>query len=249
MGVTHTVDLHPTLHSTTHPFITYITIYTSLPSHLTSDSGAHVPDTPGNMDSYVILVALSLVFLINDVHSQSSTASLCASVVSGLDCSKDPPRKICGTDGVTYDTSCNFAKVHCKNPDIHIKFEGECTASDSPEEICPDLAQYQCNRVDGKPEQICDNEGKTYDSFCEFYQSKCRNPQLKLTALGPCPTNSASTLSVFQVICGYVKGTTCPDNEPQVCGSDGKTYDSGCDLEKANCAGNGGLTLKSTGPC
>jgi len=205
------------------------------------------------MDSYVILMTIGLLLLVNDTRSQSSTKALCDTVVSKLDCSIDPPRMICGTDGVTYNTSCNFAKIHCQNPDIHIKFEGECMPSDSPEEICGDLTQYQCNRGD-KPERVCDNEGKTYDSFCEFYQSKCNNPQLKLTALGPCPTQPAvtqpaTTLSVFQVICQYVATTTCPTNEPQVCGSDGVTYDSGCDLEKANCAGSGGIILQSTGPC
>merc|ERR1711874_226849 len=118
-----------------------------------------------------------------------------------------------------------------------------------PDPICQDLVTFNCSRVTSP---LCASDNRTYDNFCLFEKAKCSNPSLMMLTLGPCPTPppvTTTTLSVFELICQSLIATTCPTNQPQVCGSDGNTYDSGCDLEKANCMIPGGVTFANTGPC
>ncbi|XP_005105101.2 agrin [Aplysia californica] len=204
------------------------------------------------MDYFFIKVVVAICFaiLMKGTQSQTSTDTLCKNVVATLDCSLDTPRNICATNGVTYPSGCDFAKVHCQRPDVHIKYEGSCLESDAVgDSFCRDLLSYSCPVVSSP---VCANDNKTYDNFCRYQQAKCSNKDLQLALLGVCPTPppvTTTTISVFELICQGILNTPCPDNQPQVCGSDGVTYDSGCDLEKANCIAASGVTLDKTGPC
>ncbi|GFO19890.1 kazal-type protease inhibitor [Plakobranchus ocellatus] len=160
------------------------------------------------------------------VNSQgTATQQLCEDVVSQLDCSLDPPRNICGSNGVTYPTSCNFAKAHCIDLNIHIRYYGACAEQDKPDPICGQLLNITCP-TNNNP--VCASDGVTYPDFCRYQQGHCRAPDLSLVSLGPCPTPSPSpTPSLFDLICAIILSETCPTGLPQVCGSDGVTYTNG----------------------
>ena len=42
---------------------------------------------------------------------------------------------------------------------------------------------------------------------------------------------------------------TCPKDKEPVCGSDGKTYDSECEMRRASCLTTRPLSVKSKGKC
>ncbi|KAK3699356.1 hypothetical protein RRG08_056493 [Elysia crispata] len=198
---------------------------------------------------FIGFVILATAFVVTSVegHDTTSTQQLCVDVVSKLDCSLDPPRNICGNNGVTYRTSCEFAKAHCADLDIHIRYYGACAESDKPDVICTELLALTCPTTNNS---VCASDGVSYNDFCRYQQAKCRSPGLSLVSLGPCPTEPPTpTASLFELICQVILTEQCPTGQPQVCGSDGNTYGSGCELEKANCQDSTSIYLQKEGPC
>ncbi|GFS02126.1 kazal-type serine proteinase inhibitor 1 [Elysia marginata] len=130
-----------------------------------------------------------------------------------------------GRDRTDEGEVCDFAKAHCADPDIHIRYYGECADTDKPDPICAELLATTCPTGNNP---VCASDGITYDGFCQYQLAECKDPDLTLVRLGACPTEPPSTtVSLFDLICQVILTEQCPSGQPQVCGSDGVTYDSG----------------------
>ncbi|XP_068210480.1 four-domain proteases inhibitor-like [Palaemon carinicauda] len=84
---------------------------------------------------------------------------------------------------------------------------------------------------------VCGNDGRTYDNDCLFEAQTCRNPNLRREHDGPCHSRTKRCAP-----------TICTAIYAPVCGSDGETYASECNLRAAKCE-NPNLEQISNGPC
>jgi len=139
------------------------------------------------------------------------------------------PRRVCGSDGKTYSSLCELNNVkRCdKKPDLYVEYPGYCRQC----MIAP------CPKID-KP--VCGSDGKTYDSNCHLNREKaCKNKfYLYVAYQGKCSSSSCRK--------------TCPFTlrMQRVCGSDGKTYVSECELNNAKkCENKPDLTVAYPGIC
>lgn len=106
-----------------------------------------------------------------------------------IDCSirKDPFR-MCGSDGLTYPSKCEFILAHCKNPTIGLVHEGECAtevvppSTMVPDSFCRNIVKQTCHGV--RP--ICGTNGVTYNNDCEFEKAKCWDPNIHIKKIGSC---------------------------------------------------------------
>ncbi|XP_037794682.1 extracellular protease inhibitor 10-like [Penaeus monodon] len=85
---------------------------------------------------------------------------------------------------------------------------------------------------------VCGSDRKTYPSRCNLEVARCWNPRLRLVGSGVCRFRPGSN-------CGAI---ACPAIYAPVCGSDGNTYPSHCNLQAARCS-NPQLRVVSQGEC
>ena len=112
---------------------------------------------------------------------------------------------------------------------------GNCVHSDNGEVcLCPN-----CSPNGGK---VCGSDGRTYNHSCELekhaYPTVC--------AEKTCPPYANCIHSDSGLVC------LCPNCAPKgskVCGSDGRTYEHSCELEKHACKKNKSISIVSQGGC
>ena len=156
---------------------------------------------------------------------------------------------VCGSDMKTYANNCTLSAKACTEKlDITFAFDGECPELAAVEEEveCP----KQCP-LSYRP--ICASNGITYDNKCTFEQEFCNDPTVELVSVGPCgPAEDSPSASSVEAGEGKESNkqcnTFCPDVKP-VCGNNGITYSSLCNMAAIACTYDLELGVAYQGSC
>ncbi|XP_018322766.1 follistatin [Agrilus planipennis] len=102
-----------------------------------------------------------------------------------------PHRQVCGTDGVTYPSSCHLRQETCRTGKaVPVAYKGPCKANANCNTIRCKSQQYclmdpltgsprcvhcsqRCPDFRHVPGPICGNNNKTYHSWCHMIQDSC----------------------------------------------------------------------------
>ncbi|KAH7650514.1 extracellular protein [Cryptosporidium bovis] len=157
----------------------------------------------------------------------------------------------CGSDGVTYINYCEFRKARCRDVTLTVVgFPGlPCDSQIFDEKVALErtkklecLKHNKCSRI---LFPICGTDGVTYRNPCEFRRARCKNPTLRrANILVPCGSSLSDDVS--NIIENMPNGTSsnvikncwykCTKAwEYPLCGSDGITYSSYCEMRNALC--------------
>uniref|UniRef100_H9H689 Agrin n=1 Tax=Monodelphis domestica TaxID=13616 RepID=H9H689_MONDO len=175
----------------------------------------------------------------------------CQQVCAGL---YDP---VCGNDGVTYGSPCELEATACVlKKEILVTRKGPCglcgkcqfgalCEAETGRCVCP----TECVP---SAQPVCGSDGNTYGSECELHVHACtRQITLSVASPGHCKT-CGDTVCAFGAVCSQGR-CVCPRCErpppSPVCGSDGVTYGSSCELREASCQQQQRIEEARPGPC
>uniref|UniRef100_A0A8C6WKB2 Agrin n=1 Tax=Neogobius melanostomus TaxID=47308 RepID=A0A8C6WKB2_9GOBI len=188
-------------------------------------------------------------------------------------CSCDPIecdgsyQPMCGKDGHTYINDCVRRKAECLSRSlIPVKHNGPCdlhVPSPCVDKVCEHGAvcvvknnEPVCECPEVCPQTsdpVCGSDGQSYGSPCEMRAMSCAlQKAIHIQHKGPC--DEACANCSFGAICDAqssqcVCPSECVDSHQPVCGSDGTTYNSECELHVRACKEQMELRVVSQGEC
>ncbi|XP_049948231.1 agrin-like [Schistocerca serialis cubense] len=175
-------------------------------------------------------------------------------------CDCGPPcapvlRPVCAADGGGHDSACHLRRAACLRgvPPPRVLYAGRCRDAACP--ACPQ-AQLSAHRL--RP--VCGSDLVSYGSECELRRAACAlRADIQLLHDGPCDgcenqicnnhaickvDTSGNPRCVCPEPCEHESGEVRP-----VCGSDGSTYPSACEMRRAACLLNRSLHVAHEGAC
>ncbi|XP_063600955.1 ovoinhibitor-like isoform X2 [Penaeus indicus] len=148
------------------------------------------------------------------------------------DCSivcPDDVEPVCGSNGVTYRNSCFYTIARCRDPDVR-------KVANAP---CANRRDSKCDfACDKSINPVCGSDGRTYRNQCELEANACTKTSLIKLYNGQCQEQQGARCD-----------TVCPNVVEEVCGDDGKTYRSHCDLIVLSCRANVRVNKAYDGRC
>ncbi|XP_053374883.1 agrin-like [Mercenaria mercenaria] len=113
-------------------------------------------------------------------------------------------------------------------------------------------SEFICHRLENevctshKVDERCGSDNVTYRNGCELGKAYCANDHIHQAHKGPCTNDPHATRSTEEVKhaseimhefeCIYLSHRSCePAVNEKVCGTDGYTYPSFCEYQKAKC--------------
>ncbi|XP_072305719.1 agrin isoform X6 [Eucyclogobius newberryi] len=174
---------------------------------------------------------------------------------------------VCGKDGHTYINDCVRRKAECLSRGlIPVKHKGPCdlhVPSPCVDKVCDHGAvcvvknnEPVCECPEACPQTsdpVCGSDGQSYGSPCEMRAMSCAlQKAIHILHKGPC--DEACANCSFGAICDVQSGqcvcpSECVDSHQPVCGSDGTTYNSECELHVRACKEQMELRVVSQGEC
>uniref|UniRef100_A0A4W5KW64 Agrin n=1 Tax=Hucho hucho TaxID=62062 RepID=A0A4W5KW64_9TELE len=182
---------------------------------------------------------------------------------------------LCASDGQTYESECHMKrtgmqkgielkKIHpgrCKK-----QGESECREECKFNGVCQvERLGMRCScepiRCDGTYKPLCGKDGRTYINDCERRRAECQaKAHIPVKQQGPCdlhtPSPCLGKACEFGAVC-VVKNNepvcecpgACPQTPDPVCGSDGHSYGSQCEMRAMGCALQKEIHIQHRGPC
>ncbi|XP_029994258.1 agrin isoform X3 [Sphaeramia orbicularis] len=188
-------------------------------------------------------------------------------------CSCDPIecdgtyQPVCGKDGKTYTNDCLLRKTECLGKTlIPIKHQGPCDLN-IPSPCLDKVCDYgaMCVVKNNEPvcecpeaclqtsDPVCGSDGQSYGSPCEMRAMGCAlQKTIHIQHKGHC--DEACANCSFGAICDAQSGqcvcpSECVESHQPVCGSDGSTYNSECELHVRACKEQMDLRVVNQGEC
>ncbi|KAK3098784.1 hypothetical protein FSP39_023088 [Pinctada imbricata] len=186
---------------------------------------------------------------------------------------------LCGNDGRTYKSECHLLRRNCrKDQNVVPSYKGRCRQSCKKVE-CLDKRRRCLEDQNGLPHcvlckkacpegmdnsPLCGEDSITYAGLCHLRQAVCRRGRaIKIAYRGTCRKNATclNTLCPDKMKClvnPFNSQPQCEDCQREcsplskkfsVCGTDGVTYTSYCELRKTSCRMGISLSTKRAGKC
>ncbi|KYO31536.1 agrin isoform C [Alligator mississippiensis] len=175
-------------------------------------------------------------------------------------------RPVCARDSRTYSNDCERQKAECQQKAaLPVKHEGPCdlgTPSPCLSMECTfgatcvvknQEAVCECQQVcQGRYDPVCGSDNRTYGNPCELSATACvLKKEIKVKHKGPCDRCGKCQ---FGAICEAETGrcvcpTECVASSQPVCGTDGSTYGSECELHVRACTQQTNIQVAAQGDC
>ncbi|XP_023187509.1 agrin isoform X3 [Xiphophorus maculatus] len=199
--------------------------------------------------------------------------AVCVVEQSGALCSCDPIecddtyKPLCSVDGRTFPNNCWRRKAECLSKSlIRTKQPGPCDLN-APSPCLTKTCTHgaMCVVKNDEPvcecteactltsDPVCGSDGQSYRSPCEMRAMGCTlQKDIRIQHKGPC--DEACSNCSFGAICDAQSGrcvcpSECVESHQPVCGSDGHTYQSECELNVRSCTEQVELRVVSQGEC
>ncbi|BES91093.1 Kazal-type serine protease inhibitor domain [Nesidiocoris tenuis] len=154
--------------------------------------------------------------------------------------------------------------THCKQTcdDIECGLGKRCVMKDGDRPTC--VCWPSCRAKEKRKGRVCGTDGRSYASTCRLKKKACRtkSSNLQLAYYGTCKSTCERITCPSGKYCLLDQNKhphcvrcsrTCPygltSSKQTVCGVDGQTYSSTCDISAASCAMGKAIPIAYKGPC
>uniref|UniRef100_A0A4W5QM83 Agrin n=1 Tax=Hucho hucho TaxID=62062 RepID=A0A4W5QM83_9TELE len=184
---------------------------------------------------------------------------------------------LCASDSQTYESECHMTRTSMqKGIELRKIHPGRCKKQGEPAQMCEEECKFngvcqverlgvRCScepiQCDGTYKPLCGKNGRSYVNDCERRRAEClAKAHIPVKQQGPCdlhaPSPCLAKACEFGAVC-VVKNDKavceCPEaciqTPDPVCGSDGHSYGSQCEMRAMGCALQRDIHIQHRGPC